>query len=257
MCAAVRDHRRHSEAEQRPGPDDPVIVVITGTARIHARKLDRSLTKERGFVLVHCQDAFQDAVRYCQRLAPCVWILRREDLAKLEPSHFSSAVDFGRAIQVLVWMSGEEPATELETLLRSGCMGFLGEDATGPVIRRAVRAVSSGEYWTSRKLATRLLQRYLAAEAPRKLTNRETEIMQLVSQGYRNREIAEKLFISRETVRWHLRSLYGKVGTQDRLRGCLQGAKAAGSPAPLGGRPAKKPVTHQRPPMPSSVELSG
>ena len=248
----VRDAARHSAAGQRRSLDNPVTVVVTGTVKHRAQKVDRSLTTERGFVLVRCHDAIGEAIRYCERLAPCVWILDQEDLQKLDPAQFSSAVDFGRSIQVLVWVSSEEPPTTLEPLLRMGCMGFIREVDTTCTLRKAVRAVSSGEYWTSRKLATRLLQRYLAAEGPRRLTKREAEIMQLIAKGYRNREIAEKLLISRETVRWHLRSLYGKVGVQDRLGASISRVRVVAGPEVPAATLLRKPILHQTaPPTPN------
>lgn len=250
----AQDPALPSAIQPRSGSGEPLIVVVTGNVRDHLRRAGRSLTKDRGFVLVHCQDSIDEATRYCRRLAPCVWLLEREDLVKLDPSQFSSLVDFGRAIQVLVWISGEEPDSALEPLLRLGCMGFLRQDASPASIRKAVRAVASGEYWTTRKLATRMLQRYFAAEGPQKLTKRESEILQLIAKGYRNRDIAERLFISRETVRWHLRSLYSKIGVQDRIAGPPPGTGASPVAAP---RPVKKPVVRQSASPPSAAHPSG
>ena len=48
------------------------------------------------------------------------------------------------------------------------------------------------------------------------MTAREAEILTLVSQGYTNQQIAETLCICRETVRWHMRMLYAKLGVHDR-----------------------------------------
>jgi DNA-binding NarL/FixJ family response regulator len=49
------------------------------------------------------------------------------------------------------------------------------------------------------------------------LSNREREIVALVAQGYRNREMAEKLFISEQTVKNHLHNVFDKLGVSDRL----------------------------------------
>jgi len=73
-----------------------------------------------------------------------------------------------------------------------------------------------------------MIRDLLSAESPRKLTRREKEILRLVGQGYKNQEIAEQLFISRETVRWHLRSLYPKIGVQDRLSAAFYATETCG-----------------------------
>ena len=49
---------------------------------------------------------------------------------------------------------------------------------------------------------------------------REKEIVQLVAQGFRNREIGEKLFISEQTVKNHLHNIFDKLGVSDRLGTC-------------------------------------
>src|SRR5437879_2138340 len=49
------------------------------------------------------------------------------------------------------------------------------------------------------------------------LSDREKEILQLVAQGFRNKEIGEKLFISEQTVKNHLHNIFDKLGVSDRL----------------------------------------
>jgi len=66
------------------------------------------------------------------------------------------------------------------------------------------------------------------------LSRRETEIVSLVVQGFRNRDVAEKLFISEQTVKNHVHSIFGKMGVRDRLELALcsihQGLPAPRSP---------------------------
>ena len=50
------------------------------------------------------------------------------------------------------------------------------------------------------------------------LTSREKEIVQLIAQGLRNRDIGEKLFICKRTVKNHLHNIFGKLGVSDRLK---------------------------------------
>jgi DNA-binding NarL/FixJ family response regulator len=49
------------------------------------------------------------------------------------------------------------------------------------------------------------------------LSTREREIVQLVAQGYKNKEMAEKMFISEQTVKNHLHNIFDKLGVSDRL----------------------------------------
>ena len=56
------------------------------------------------------------------------------------------------------------------------------------------------------------------AAAIAKLTKREREVINLVAEGFKNREIAERLFISRATVRTHLTSVFVKLGVSGRVK---------------------------------------
>ncbi len=96
-----------------------------------------------------------------------------------------------------------------------GCRGVLEVDSPAATLRRAIQAVASGEIWASRRSISRVVQTLLFADR-QQMTSRESQILKLIARGYSNREIAEQLFISRETVRWHMRSLYSKIGAHDR-----------------------------------------
>jgi NarL family two-component system response regulator LiaR len=76
--------------------------------------------------------------------------------------------------------------------------------------------VGDGQLWFPREIISRVLKGLLIEEDLNRLTSREIEIVRLVGSGLNNQEIADKLFISRETVRWHVRALHAKLGTKDR-----------------------------------------
>src|SRR5262249_23328972 len=97
-----------------------------------------------------------------------------------------------------------------------GCIGVLSYSVTEQILRRAVHAVGNGELWMPRKILSKLAERAFMKDSNRKLTQRESEIFKLICLGFTNQQIAEHLFISRETVRWHVRSLYSKIGVDSR-----------------------------------------
>lgn len=104
-----------------------------------------------------------------------------------------------------------------ESLLRMGCMGSLRRREDPATIARALKAVMAGELWFPRAMLSRVLKGFLVAHDPDRLTSREHEILRLVGAGLNNQQIADRLFISRETVRWHIKSLHTKLGTRTRL----------------------------------------
>jgi DNA-binding NarL/FixJ family response regulator len=122
--------------------------------------------------------------------------------------------------QVLV-LSDDTNDAACERFIRTGCAGVLPGNASPEVYRKAVQAISAGELWAPRRILSQLARESLLANNPRRLTARETEILNLLAIGYTNQDIADHLFLSRETVRWHLRSLYSKIGASDRTSAIL------------------------------------
>lgn len=221
-------------------PDGRTAVVIAGSPS-RWRSLEQLQAQEQGLVFVWCPAAASEVLDYCRRLVPCVLIVDEPFLAEVDEVRFSELIQAGRTIKVLVQSSQEEPGA-IARLLRLGCVGVFRPDSRLAVLRRAVRAVVEGELWVSRKALSRLVQELLRKESCR-LTDREDEILRLVGKGYRNQEIAEHLFLSPQTVRWHLRSLYAKLGLHNRRRGELH-ALGGGECAP----PAEESTERAKPP---------
>jgi DNA-binding NarL/FixJ family response regulator len=138
------------------------------------------------------------------------------------PENLAQKLGFGRIIPVLVLIE-DQSDDAIESLLRLGVMGFLHADSPPGLIRRAVSAVANGEVWAPRKVLSRVFQDFLTASNSEKLTSRELEILAFVTQGYSNKETAYALSISRETVRWHIRTLYGRLGIHDRQSAVMYG----------------------------------
>ncbi len=235
-------------------PPCSITVVVAGGSVARWRGLSRCLSKEAGFVLLRCSSSLEEAFRYCQKLAPCVLIVDQTLIEKLDPVEFGATVDFGRAIQVLASVETDD-ARALENLLRIGCAGYLQGEPSSALLRRAVRTAAVGELWGSRKILSRIVRSFLLAESPRKLTRREQEILQLIALGHKNREIADQLFISRETVRWHMRSLYAKIGVQDRLSAAFHAWEHLSGDANTTPAVVRKPPESLRPPKVAAVSV--
>jgi DNA-binding NarL/FixJ family response regulator len=148
--------------------------------------------------------------------SPCIVIVDRRFVDEVKIQEFYTCTQFGSSIRVLVEVEDSD-LIRAEGLIRMGCYGCLSVSATIPEARAAVRAVQAGELWASRKLISTVV-RSILSEARNGLTTREQEVVTLVSGGLKNQEIAKRLYISEETVRWHLRAVYRKLGTHDRMR---------------------------------------
>jgi DNA-binding NarL/FixJ family response regulator len=99
--------------------------------------------------------------------------------------------------------------------IEAGATGYLLKDAPRDELLRAVRSAASGEAVLSPTVASRLLHQ-VRQPVKETVSQRELEVLQLVSSGATNREVAERLFISEATVKTHLLHIYAKLGVNDR-----------------------------------------
>jgi DNA-binding NarL/FixJ family response regulator len=106
----------------------------------------------------------------------------------------------------------------LKELVSRGVVGIIPPSADSDLLKKAVKIVYSGELWLNRNDFTKLLSSMKYAEKRANLGRREKEIISHICQGYRNKEIAQKLGISEQTVKSHCNRIYRKLGVSDRLQ---------------------------------------
>ena len=129
--------------------------------------------------------------------------------------------------QSLVLLSEDEGATSrLRTLALRG-WGVVPPDAPSEELGAAIAAVAQGLTVLPKALAERLLDEPAAAveELSEPLTTRESEVLGLLGGGLSNKMIARELHISEHTVKFHISSLYSKLGVSNRAEAVSQGAR--------------------------------
>lgn len=107
---------------------------------------------------------------------------------------------------------------QLKDLIIRGVVGILPPSADSDLLKKALRAVCDGELWLDRLTLMKLLSHIKRSHSQANLAKREKEIMAHICQGYRNKEIAQKLKISEQTVKSHCNRIYKKLGVSDRLQ---------------------------------------
>ena len=132
-------------------------------------------------------------------------------LARSSPPHPAPA-----AVPTLALFSGSDD--EVVRLLQRGYRGCLGTNNPLSRLKLALEALRRGEIWAGRELLTRTL----GALAAPQLTEREQEVLELLSGGLSNRAIGERLGISERTVKAHVSNLSDKHGVMNRTELALQ-----------------------------------
>jgi DNA-binding NarL/FixJ family response regulator len=117
--------------------------------------------------------------------------------------------------------------------MRAGARGYVLKGATHAEMQRAIGAVGNREAIFSPAIALRLMD-YFSALRPEtlppvfpELSEREREILDLIAQGYKNAQIAQRLVVSEKTVRNHVSNILSKLQVADRAQAIIR-AKVAG-----------------------------
>ncbi|HZQ53840.1 MAG TPA: response regulator transcription factor [Bryobacteraceae bacterium] len=131
--------------------------------------------------------------------------------------------------KVLLFASGENKDEFVEAM-KLGCSGILMKDASPGLIEKSIHKVHEGEIWLDSNTTAAVIRQFATpgetppahtnGKPPREraqLSQREREIIVLIAQGYKNKEIAEKMFITEQTVKNHLHNIFDKLGVSDRL----------------------------------------
>ncbi|MGI6605177.1 MAG: response regulator transcription factor [Firmicutes bacterium] len=119
----------------------------------------------------------------------------------------------------------------LFALIKSGISGYVLKDVRPQELIKTIRSVAEGAGFLPPSLTPTVFREFnrlaaaksqeAAAPSDFDLTDRELEVLQQVSQGLSNKEIADKLFISEKTVRNHLTNIFQKLGVSDRTQAVL------------------------------------
>lgn len=117
---------------------------------------------------------------------------------------------------------------EIEYLIKAvdiGIDGYLLKDSDSSELKRAINSVNNGEKFIQPSLIpllnSKLIARDLDKEKLEKLSNREIEVLKLVSVGMFNKEIGKKLDISERTVKNHMSSIFKKIECTDRTQAAV------------------------------------
>ncbi len=126
---------------------------------------------------------------------------------------------------VVVWGMS---VTEAEALrfLQAGAKGIVRKSADTPTIVSCLRAVAQGRSWMQDSVFREASS--LENQIRTDLTSRERQVMELVEQGFKNREIAQELGIRPGTVKIHLKHIFEKTGVRGRHGLALNGLRQKG-----------------------------
>ncbi len=213
-----------SQSQQKSKTARLVIVDDHELARAGLRAM---LTGQRGLELVGEAKNGREAVELCRRLQPDLALIDVR-MPELDGLATCRAIKMACPATRLILITIHENPEYLLEALKAGAAAYLLKDITQRELIETVRCVLRGDSILNKELIIRLLG-HVASQAPRQpplllepLSSREREVLQLLSQGQTNREIARNLTLSVGTVKNHVEHILDKLGVSDRTQAAVR-----------------------------------
>ena len=220
--------------EQTLSEDVGVIrVLIADDQPLFRRGLNVVLhTEERIDVIAEAEDG-EEAIQKAEELAPDV-VLMDVRMPKV------NGIEAARSIRELVpstkilMLTVSDEEDDLFQAIKAGANGYLLKEVSVEEVAEAVRAVVQGQTLITPSMASKLLNEFVSLDrrvnekqqlpSPT-LTARELEVLKLVAKGMSNREIADELYISENTVKNHVRNILEKLHLHSRMEAVIYAVK--------------------------------
>ena len=229
MSENVVTNGSQSGAGAASGPK--IRIVVADDHPIFRDGLCKLLALEEDFeVVAQAQDGRQ-VLEVLQQHAPDILLLdlKMPGLDGLATLQRLQAVKNKTRVIVL---TASDDKNEFVQAMRLGTSGIVLKQTATELLIKSIRRVHAGEIWLDSHTTAAVIRQFVAADEPAPqmvpaspgrererspLSQREREIVALVAQGFKNKEMAEKMFISEQTVKNHLHNIFDKLGVSDRL----------------------------------------
>jgi DNA-binding NarL/FixJ family response regulator len=200
------------------------VAIVEDDAGV-CQSLEWLLKSSPDFSCVSCCGSAEEALRVLPALAPEV-VLMDINLPKRSGIECTARLKEVLPSVQVVMITVYDDADKVFNALRAGASGYILKRATPERILQAIREVHAGGVPMSSEIARKVLGVFRdppsASSEAHKLSRREQEVLELLAQGCGNKEIADKLSISVETVTWHLRHIYAKLHVRSRTQAALR-----------------------------------
>ncbi|MGF1763656.1 response regulator [Aliivibrio kagoshimensis] len=195
-------------------------VVIVDDHPLMRRGIGQLLSYEPEFTLIGEASNGADAVALIQQEEPDLILLdlNMKGMSGLDTLNALRELDITSTIIILTVSDSRQ---DVKTLIEAGADGYLLKDTDPDDLITLLKDAMQGSAVFSKQLKEYLHQTTEMDELLASLTKRETEILQEVSKGFRNKQIADRLFISEATVKVHMKSLLKKLKVQSRVAATL------------------------------------
>jgi two-component system response regulator DegU len=205
-------------------------ILIVDDQRLFRHGLRSLLEQDKGLEVVGEASDGQDAFTLVQETKPNI-ILMDVEMPKLDGIHATRLIVERYPNIKILMLSVHNEDERVISAIRSGAVGYIMKDADQKEFIKIIKSTFAGERITSPFLANltsriqskihepSLMDEEIEMEIKERfsLTGREKEILMLLLKGKSNKDIADLMFLSTETIKTHLQNIYRKLGVNSRM----------------------------------------
>jgi DNA-binding NarL/FixJ family response regulator len=216
-------------------PSKPKIrIVVADDHPIFRDGLCRLLALEEDFeVVAQAQDGRQ-VLDVLQQHEPDILLLDLK-MPGLDGLATLQRLQIAKNKTRVIVLTASDDKNEFVQAMKLGTSGIVLKQTATELLIKSIRKVHAGEIWLDSHTTAAVIRQFVANDEAQPsvhslvpppptrererspLSQREREIVALVAQGFKNKEMAEKMFISEQTVKNHLHNIFDKLGVSDRL----------------------------------------
>lgn len=199
-------------------------IMIVGDFLIFRSGLKLLLETESKFKVVGEAASLAEAATIIEKIKPDILLI---DSSEADTNAFSAFLSSREFYVPSIVLTNTQDSQKQQEYLMLGIDGLVSKEQTADILFNAIKRVSDGDVYFDRRLMSETIKQLVSEKKmiPEKiyayncavLTEREREVLNLICQGMKNKNIADKLFITETTVRHHLTSIFEKLNVNSRL----------------------------------------
>jgi DNA-binding NarL/FixJ family response regulator len=209
--------------EAQPPGSEKIRIAIADDHTIFRDGLRRLLTLEEDFEIVAEAQDGTEVMDILRDKEPDILLLDLK-MPGLDGLSLLQRIQTQKIKTKIIVLTASDDEGEYVQAMRYGTSGIVLKQTATELLLKSIRKVYEGEIWLDSKTTAAVMRQFASPSDPGprerdkpRLSNREREIVALVAQGFKNKEIAERMFISEQTVKNHLHNIFDKLGVSDRL----------------------------------------
>ncbi|NIT13324.1 MAG: response regulator [Candidatus Dadabacteria bacterium] len=206
-------------------PDANNIQILLGcSSSILGEGIKKLIEEEADLKVVQKITSLLDVFEHYKNSSVDIFVVEFE-LPGFEVSKIKNLINKNSSIKILVLLNKDYEDEILVKIIRAGASGYVLKGSDSTHLRKAVRGVCNNELWVERRILSRVVKDLInenKADTEKidntivELTEAESKIVKLVLQGLSNKKIADHLYLSEKTVKFHLYKTFKKLKVKNR-----------------------------------------